>query len=95
MFACFLGKKEAYVADARKDTGSRNVFRHEDLKDAVKLERVRNHFICKLLLMNILFALCFSVSLFFGTLHSLLYSILDNTFSFVSMLVFVFVCCGP
>ncbi|XP_076443132.1 DNA-directed RNA polymerases I and III subunit RPAC1-like [Babylonia areolata] len=37
--------KEAVVVNARKDTISREVFRHDDLKDAVKLERVRDHFI--------------------------------------------------
>ncbi|KAK7103479.1 DNA-directed RNA polymerases I and III subunit RPAC1-like [Littorina saxatilis] len=39
------GKKKAFVADARRDTISREVFRHEELKDAVKLERMRDHFI--------------------------------------------------
>lgn len=39
------GKKKAYVADPRRDTCSREVFRYEDLKDAVKLGRVRDHFI--------------------------------------------------
>ncbi|XP_070578554.1 DNA-directed RNA polymerases I and III subunit RPAC1-like isoform X2 [Ptychodera flava] len=39
------GEKEAVVANARLDTCSRNVFRHEDLKDSVKISRVRNHFI--------------------------------------------------
>lgn len=36
----------ARVANARKDMCSRNVFRHDDLKDAVKLQRVRDHYIC-------------------------------------------------
>ncbi|PVD26085.1 hypothetical protein C0Q70_13753 [Pomacea canaliculata] len=39
------GSKQAYVADARRDTCSREVFRHDDLKNAVKLTRVRDHFI--------------------------------------------------
>ncbi|GLH03755.1 hypothetical protein R5R35_014131 [Gryllus longicercus] len=39
------GNVKAYVSDARYDTCSRNVFRHEDLKDAVQLERVKHHFI--------------------------------------------------
>jgi len=39
------GVKRAYVANARKDTGAREVFRHEELKDLVKIERVRDHFI--------------------------------------------------
>jgi len=39
------GVKRAYVANARKDTGMREVFRHDDLKNKVKLEKVRDHFI--------------------------------------------------
>jgi hypothetical protein len=41
------GKKKARVLDARYDTCSRNVYRYEDLKDAVKMSRVKDHFICK------------------------------------------------
>ncbi|KAK3092535.1 hypothetical protein FSP39_004078 [Pinctada imbricata] len=37
--------KTARVANARKDTCSREVLRHDDLKDLVKLSRIRNHFI--------------------------------------------------
>ncbi|MBN3317826.1 RPAC1 protein, partial [Atractosteus spatula] len=40
------GKKFAKVANSRLDTCSREVFRHDDLKNIVKLGRVRNHFIC-------------------------------------------------
>lgn len=36
---------EAEVVNARRDTLSLEVFRHDDLKDAVKMERVRDHFI--------------------------------------------------
>ncbi|XP_026743186.1 DNA-directed RNA polymerases I and III subunit RPAC1 [Trichoplusia ni] len=36
---------KAYVRDARYDTCSRNVFRYDELKDAVILSRVRDHFI--------------------------------------------------
>ncbi|CAH0594285.1 unnamed protein product [Chrysodeixis includens] len=36
---------KAYVQDARYDTCSRNVFRYDELKDAVILSRVRDHFI--------------------------------------------------
>ncbi|KAL8559634.1 hypothetical protein ACOMHN_008345 [Nucella lapillus] len=39
------GEEEAVVVDARKDTISREVFRQNDLKEAVKLERIRDHFI--------------------------------------------------
>lgn len=39
------GKQVAKVADARLDICSRNVYRHEDLKDAVKMTRARDHFI--------------------------------------------------
>lgn len=41
------GKKRAVVNDSRYDTSSRNVFRHEDLKDAVIMSKVQDHFICK------------------------------------------------
>jgi len=36
---------EAYVKDTRYDGCSRNVFRHEDLKDCVELSKIRDHFI--------------------------------------------------
>ncbi|KHJ87303.1 RNA polymerase Rpb3/Rpb11 dimerization domain protein [Oesophagostomum dentatum] len=39
------GEKIAVVADARRDTCSRNVFRHDDLASVVKLGRKKNHFI--------------------------------------------------
>lgn len=39
------GESVARIADARRDTCSRNVFRHDDLKDAVKMTRVRDHLI--------------------------------------------------
>ncbi|KAH3873133.1 DNA-directed RNA polymerases I and III subunit RPAC1-like isoform X2 [Dreissena polymorpha] len=39
------GEKKARVANPRKDTCSREVLRHDDLKDLVKLTRVRDHFI--------------------------------------------------
>lgn len=35
----------AYVNSARYDTCSRNVFRHPELKDAVEMSRIRDHFI--------------------------------------------------
>ena len=35
----------AYVQDARKDTATREVLRHKELKDLVELSRVRDHFI--------------------------------------------------
>ncbi len=38
-------KKEAEVVDARYDSCSRNVYRHEDLRDSVTLTKVRDHFI--------------------------------------------------
>lgn len=38
----------AYVKEARYDTCSRNVFRYDEIKDAVILSRIRDHFICKL-----------------------------------------------
>ncbi|KNE70410.1 hypothetical protein AMAG_14544 [Allomyces macrogynus ATCC 38327] len=39
------GQDEAKVADARKDTVSRNVLRHSEFLDAVTLSRKRDHFI--------------------------------------------------
>ncbi|EYC17973.1 hypothetical protein Y032_0029g1985 [Ancylostoma ceylanicum] len=39
------GEKIAVVADARRDTCSRNVFRHDDLASVVELGRKKNHFI--------------------------------------------------
>lgn len=42
-----LGEKEAFVASARYDSGSRIINRHEDLKNCVLMQRKRNHFICK------------------------------------------------
>lgn len=41
------GEAEARVKDPRYDSCSRNVYRHESLKNAVKLMRVPDHFICK------------------------------------------------
>lgn len=40
-------KRVAKVANARLDSGSRNVFRHDNLKDAVKMSLIKDHFICK------------------------------------------------
>ncbi|XP_053160164.1 DNA-directed RNA polymerases I and III subunit RPAC1 isoform X1 [Hemicordylus capensis] len=39
------GKKVARVANARLDTFSREIFRHEDLKNLVRLGRIRDHYI--------------------------------------------------
>ncbi|CAH3178811.1 unnamed protein product [Porites lobata] len=39
------GVKRAVVDNPRRDTCSREVFRHEELKDRVKLSRIRDHFI--------------------------------------------------
>lgn len=41
------GELEAKVKNARYDSCSRNVFRHDDLKKCVQLGRVPDHFICK------------------------------------------------
>lgn len=38
-------KGEAYVKDARKDTVSREVFRHSEFENKIKLGRVRDHFV--------------------------------------------------
>uniref|UniRef100_A0A7N6FFN6 DNA-directed RNA polymerases I and III subunit RPAC1 n=1 Tax=Anabas testudineus TaxID=64144 RepID=A0A7N6FFN6_ANATE len=42
---CLDWKKVAKVVNSRLDTCSREVLRHEDLKNVVKLGRVRDHFI--------------------------------------------------
>lgn len=39
------GKKVAKVANSRVDTGSREIFRHEEFKNVVRLARVRDHYI--------------------------------------------------
>ncbi|KAI9216186.1 RNA polymerase 1-1, isoform CRA_b [Blastocladiella britannica] len=39
------GKRKAVVKDARKDTVSREVLRHQEFQDAVTLSRKRDHFI--------------------------------------------------
>ena len=41
------GVKTAKVVNARKDTVSREVLRHEKFNGKVRLTRVRDHFICK------------------------------------------------
>lgn len=35
------------MKNARDDTCSRNIMRHEDLAEHVELARVKNHFICE------------------------------------------------
>jgi DNA-directed RNA polymerase I and III subunit RPAC1 len=42
------GVDEAYVKDARKDTVTREVLRHEEFKDKVELKRIRDYFLCEL-----------------------------------------------
>eukprot|EP00730_Choanoeca_flexa_P018272 TRINITY_DN8878_c0_g1_i1.p1 TRINITY_DN8878_c0_g1~~TRINITY_DN8878_c0_g1_i1.p1 ORF type:complete len:352 (+),score=91.64 TRINITY_DN8878_c0_g1_i1:508-1563(+) len=39
------GEEEACVVNPRLDTMSREVYRHDDLKDLVELQRIRDHFI--------------------------------------------------
>jgi DNA-directed RNA polymerase I and III subunit RPAC1 len=41
------GEDVAKVVNPRLDTMSREVFRHDDLRDLVRLERERNHFLCE------------------------------------------------
>lgn len=43
------GRKIAVVNNSRYDSSSRNVFRHDDLKDAVVITKIQDHFICELL----------------------------------------------
>jgi DNA-directed RNA polymerases I and III subunit RPAC1 len=40
------GVKQAEIVNPRLDTVSREVLRHDEFKDRVKLGRVRDHFIC-------------------------------------------------
>lgn len=40
-----VGVSVAYVANARADSSSRNVYRHADLRDAVEMTKLREHFI--------------------------------------------------
>ena len=40
------GVKRAEIVNPRLDTVSREVLRHDEFKDKVRLGRVRNHFIC-------------------------------------------------
>jgi DNA-directed RNA polymerase I and III subunit RPAC1 len=40
------GRKSAKIVNPRLDTVSREVLRHDEFKDKVKLGRVRDHFIC-------------------------------------------------
>ncbi len=40
------GQMEARVVNARACTMTREVFRHPDLANLVRLQRVRDHFIC-------------------------------------------------
>ena len=74
IFFILLGQKVARVANARKDTCNREVFRHQELKDIVKIKRVRNHFICKQVLLVIL-----------GAIHLLLH---NNTKLHIFILIF-------
>jgi DNA-directed RNA polymerase alpha subunit len=41
------GAKTVRVANPRKDTLSREVYRHPEFRDGVELGRVRDHYICK------------------------------------------------
>lgn len=42
-----ITKGQVIVADARRDTVSREVLRHPEFENKVKLGRVRDHFICE------------------------------------------------
>lgn len=47
------GTQNVRVANARKDTVSREVLRHAEFADSVKLGRIRDHFICEPLLLSL------------------------------------------
>ena len=42
----------AVVANMRKETGCREALRHKEFQDKVKIGRVRNHFLCTILLIR-------------------------------------------
>lgn len=48
----------AKVVNSRLDTCSREVLRHSDLKNSVKLGRVRDHFICTSVNISDIFTCC-------------------------------------
>jgi DNA-directed RNA polymerases I and III subunit RPAC1 len=47
------GIPTARVENARKDTVSRECLRHAEFEDKVKLTRIRNHFICNLIIITL------------------------------------------
>lgn len=49
LLSLISAKRIAFVRDARLDTCSRNVFRHEDLAKVVQLGKNKQHFICEFL----------------------------------------------
>lgn len=42
-----LGEKEVKVANPRKETMSREVYRHSEFDGFVELARIRDYFLCK------------------------------------------------
>lgn len=42
-----LGTREAIVANARADMGSRNIFRYPELSKDVSMAFVKDHYICE------------------------------------------------
>lgn len=44
--------RKAKVKDARRDLCSRNIYRHDHLKDAVRMSLVKDHFICKFIFLD-------------------------------------------
>ena len=47
-FLLATGRKKAIVANARNDLTSRQIFMYEQFKDRVGINKIRNHFLCKL-----------------------------------------------
>ena len=41
------------MSNPRLDLCSRQVFMHEELKDQVEINKIRNHFICKYIFLNV------------------------------------------
>jgi DNA-directed RNA polymerase I and III subunit RPAC1 len=60
------GEEEVYIKDARRDTVSREVLRHKEFEEKVRLGRVRDHFLCE---WASSFALSLSLSSPFPTCH--------------------------
>jgi hypothetical protein len=63
------GRKQAVVLNPRLDSCSRQVYMHEEFKDDVEINKIRNHFICNFFIIKlslnffIVYQIFFSVSI--------------------------------